>query len=206
MWLCVLSAHLLPGAGLPGPPPVCIGVGSSSLAPAHTTSPLPVTSAVEPMSRGHRLLSASLGLSYWCLRGKIPYPGILTFPFIHFTKAIYSCYRKAGQIRKVRRRKIFFFHSSVPKTSLCFISPLCLSESFCRPPVCILFTKMIILFLFSVSFFFLILEKTSISHVINTSYTCCSSPRYNFIQWLRADLLLVLVSGCFCFLEVFVVS
>lgn len=175
-----MSAYLQPRAGLPGPPSVCTGVGSSSLAPGHTTCPVPVTCAVEPTSRGHRLLSASLRLS-WFFRGKVPYPGILTFPFIRFTKAIYSCYRKAGQIRKIRWRKIIFFYSCAPKTSLYFISFLCLSKSFCCPPIHILFAKMIIPLLYSVSFFFLILEKTSISHIMSTSYTCRSGSCYPFI-------------------------
>ena len=138
----------------PWPTVLCIGVGSSSLAPVHATCPLPVTCAMEPTSRGHQLLSTSLGLSYWFFRGKVPYPVILTFPFIHFIKAIYSRYRKAGQIRKVRWRKIIFFHSCAPKTSLYFISYLCLSRSFCYPPIYIMFAEMIIPFLCSASFFF----------------------------------------------------
>ena len=191
--------------GWPPRPTVCLHwAGASSPAPVHTTCPVPVTCAVEPTSQGHWLLSASLRLS-WFFRGKVPYPGTLTFPFIRFTKAIYSCYRKAGQIRKIQWRKIIFFHSCAPKTSLYFVSFLCLSKSFCCPPVHILFAEMIIPLLYSVSFFFLILEKTSISHVMSTSYTCRSGPRYPFITLTQADLLLVLVSGCLCSLEVFAV-
>lgn len=135
---------------------------------------------MEPMSRSHQLLSASLRAVLLVFRGKVPYPGILTFPFIHFTKAIYSRYRKAGKSEKFDGEKLSF-------STLAPQEPVSISSHICAflvlsayPQFTFLFAEMIIPFLYSVSFFFLILEKTSVSHVMNTSYTCRSSPGLHF--------------------------